>query len=153
MATGNSSDRRKKNGSGWGVVVIVAVMLLSNLSEQIGAFFKRAGSFTLPRLDLPSAERFAIPLALLLAAAVIAIAVVKTVRTRQMESDAVGSYSSKSRAPTAQDKSGFDAANSSYSHDRARRQAQLDSFLKNGIIDKAEYLVLIDRYRKEESQL
>lgn len=32
--------------------------------------------------------------------------------------------------------------------DKARRIAQLDDFLKNGIIDKAEYRRLLDRYER-----
>ena len=35
-----------------------------------------------------------------------------------------------------------------FAHDKARRIAQLDDFLKNGIIDKAEYRTLRDRYER-----
>jgi len=35
--------------------------------------------------------------------------------------------------------------------DMQRRMEQLDSFLKNGIIDKEEYLILKDRYQKQSS--
>ena len=34
-----------------------------------------------------------------------------------------------------------------FAHDKAQRIAQLDAFLKNGIIDKAEYQVLLKRYK------
>ena len=35
-----------------------------------------------------------------------------------------------------------------FAHDKAQRIAQLDDFLKNGIIDKAEYRLLRDRYER-----
>ena len=35
-----------------------------------------------------------------------------------------------------------------FAHDRAQRIAQLDDFLKNGIIDKAEYRKLRERYER-----
>ena len=41
----------------------------------------------------------------------------------------------------------YGAKNHEYSHEEERRLEQLDSFLKNGIIDKAEYQVLLDRYK------
>lgn len=40
--------------------------------------------------------------------------------------------------------------NHQYSHDQQRRLQQLDSFLKNGIIDKEEYQVLYNKYTKGE---
>lgn len=35
-----------------------------------------------------------------------------------------------------------------FAHDKAQRIAQLDDFLKNGIIDKAEYRMLRERYER-----
>ena len=35
-----------------------------------------------------------------------------------------------------------------FAHDKAQRIAQLDDFLKNGIIDKAEYRKLLERYER-----
>ena len=35
-----------------------------------------------------------------------------------------------------------------FAHDRAQRIAQLDAFLKNGIIDKSEYRALRERYER-----
>ena len=35
-----------------------------------------------------------------------------------------------------------------FAHDKAQRIAQLDEFLKNGIIDKAEYRTLRERYER-----
>lgn len=35
-----------------------------------------------------------------------------------------------------------------FAHDKAHRIAQLDTFLKNGIIDKAEYRTLRERYER-----
>ena len=35
-----------------------------------------------------------------------------------------------------------------FAHDKAQRIAQLDDFLKNGIIDKAEYRLLRERYER-----
>lgn len=35
-----------------------------------------------------------------------------------------------------------------FAHDKAQRIAQLDDFLKNGIIDKAEYRTLRERYER-----
>ena len=35
-----------------------------------------------------------------------------------------------------------------FAHDKAQRIAQLDAFLKNGIIDKAEYRTLRERYER-----
>lgn len=35
-----------------------------------------------------------------------------------------------------------------FAHDKAQRIAQLDDFLKNGIIDKAEYRTLHERYER-----
>ena len=42
--------------------------------------------------------------------------------------------------------------NHKYSHDDEKRLAQLDSFLKNGIIDKEEYQVLKKRYSQSGKQ-
>ena len=39
--------------------------------------------------------------------------------------------------------------NHSFSHDNEQRLAQLDDFLKNGIIDRAEYQVLKKRYTQD----
>lgn len=39
---------------------------------------------------------------------------------------------------------------SAYDHDTAHRLEQLDSFLKNGIIDKKEYKLLKERYMRGE---
>ncbi len=153
MVTGNSNNRRNKKGSGWGIAVVVAAVLISSLAEKLEDF--RYSFRGLPRLDsfdLSRLEFLLVPLAVVLFTAAVAIAVYKAAKIRKAESASAESYQSVRRAPTKQDRSGFDAANSGYSHDRARRQAQLDSFLKNGIIDKAEYLVLMDRYKKEESQ-
>ena len=41
----------------------------------------------------------------------------------------------------------YGAENHEYSHEEERRVAQLDNFLKNGIIDRAEYQVLLKRYK------
>ena len=42
--------------------------------------------------------------------------------------------------------------NHSFSHDSEQRLAQLDSFLKNGIIDRAEYQVLKKRYSQSNNK-
>ncbi len=42
----------------------------------------------------------------------------------------------------------YGTENHEYSHDMARRVEQLDSFLRNGLIDKAEYDVLLRKYRE-----
>ena len=42
----------------------------------------------------------------------------------------------------------YGAENHEYSHEEERRVAQLDNFLKNGIIDKAEYRTLRERYER-----
>lgn len=144
MATGNSNNRRNNKGTGWGIAVVVAAVLISNLAERLDGFRP-------PRMGF-SVVTALLVVVIVLAFAIVALAVYKTVKTRRTEADSVESYTSVRRAASKQDSSGFDAANSGYSRDRARRQAQLDSFLKNGIIDRAEYLVLVDRYKKEENQ-
>ena len=42
--------------------------------------------------------------------------------------------------------------NHSFSHDSEQRLAQLDDFLKNGIIDRAEYQVLKKRYSQSDNK-
>ncbi len=46
------------------------------------------------------------------------------------------------------DECDYGTENHEYSHDMARRVEQLDSFLANGLIDKAEYDVLLRKYRE-----
>lgn len=44
----------------------------------------------------------------------------------------------------------YGRANHAYSHDMKKRIEQLDSFLKNGIIEKEEYNILLRKYEEAE---
>lgn len=91
------------------------------------------------------------PIGVIIAIAVLAVVVVavikKTGETKKKEQSLAEKVYAAVR-PSSPANCDYGDANCDYSHDYKRRVEQLDAFLKNGTIDRAEYNVLLERYRK-----
>lgn len=119
----NKKDKNRKTG----VTVAVAVMLLSFAGAATG-------------LD----EGFFVVI-LTLAIGVFAIwaAAKKTAQTKKKEQSLEERFTPRvSNIPDCD----YGELNCDFSHDHESRVSQLDSFLKNGLIDRAEYNVLLKKY-------
>ena len=139
----NKKDKRteKKKGSLIGIIIVIAAAV--------------AGA--------NNTDTDAIPFILIIAAVAVAVAAVAEFAKKGKQtaakktSDRMDAYTPAARkysAPTpvsssVKDNCDYGADNCEYSHDEARRVQQLNDFLRNGTIDKAEYRVLLERYRKE----
>lgn len=75
----------------------------------------------------------------------------KAALKKQREDKAEGYQNPYSRSGSAQPRS-YNEAEARY-QDGLRRMQQLDSFLENGIIDKKEYQVLKEKYRRQMESL
>jgi len=108
---------KKKKGSGAAAAIVLVLALLGNLTEGEGAFI----------------------LVPLLAVAVIGgVLGVILGKKRKM---AAPMFVSKKQKPCE-----FGKANHEFSHDAQRRIAQLEGFYKDGLIDRAEYELLKQRW-------
>lgn len=119
----NKKDKNRKTG----VTVATAVMLLSFAGAASG-------------LD----EGFFVVI-LTLAIGVFAIwaAAKKTAQTKKKEQSLEERFTPRvSNIPDCD----YGELNCDFSHDHESRVSQLDSFLKNGLIDRAEYNVLLKKY-------
>ena len=152
-----AKNNKKKSGSGWLTWVWVIVILgglLRSITEdgdvqrlywRFRVWLSRSGL----RMEL------VLPV-LLLIVAVLVIAFASRGSVKQAEgkkqSGAIHRKDPRSQSFTkpetycaVHDHSGEDHL----AHDKAQRIAQLDEWLKIGLIDKAEYRVLKDRYQKD----
>lgn len=139
------NNRKNKGKSSWGGLIAVVIILLVNMASS-GA----------------DAEVFAI---LIVLAAIIAIVVAftfivkKALGAGKIDAAKITSYLNREekgeervfvrREPST---ASYDeqAQEKNFIRDRERRLAQLDGFLKNGIIGKEEYNILKSRYLKEK---
>lgn len=123
----NNKNKNTNKGFSAGIAVMVLFFIIS-ASAELG-------------------EGFIVALiALAVAAAAFWVAVKKAKETHKKEQ----TLEEKPRAPrkTVDTHCEYDELNCDFSHDYEKRIGQLNSFLKNGIIDRAEYNVLRERYTK-----
>ena len=143
----NTGGNPRKKGGVSGVFIVFAILVLLNLIGSGGA---AAGIIAV----------------LLIAVAVIGIiaAAAKKAKNRSTGTEAPAKHKNRrEREAEVEDKVYVplheDAPQKAYyessdvfdnrQHDKERRIAQLKVFLENGIIDKTEYRVLLDKYERE----
>ena len=137
----NKKDNKteKKKGSLIGVVITVAAAMIGLIGE-----------------NTEDAAVILIVIAVIVAVAVVAVYAKKGKEAAAKKtSDRMSAYVSRGRSYTSPVKVSpkancdYGEDNCEYSHDEQRRIKQLNDFLKNGTIDREEYKVLLERYRKE----
>ena len=144
----NDRERQnsKKNPSGGkGILTVIGAIVLMNVISAGGA----------------SVIWFILAIALIIAIVVIAVkAATKTaqknsaeeapVRWTRPDNDSRQNAPKPTERPVYTPQAGYNenASAENFQRDRQRRIAQLDDFLKNGIIDKEEYKVLLSRYER-----
>ena len=141
----NQSRKKNQSGGGKGILIALGFIILMNV---IGA---GGGSAILVILAI----------ALIIAIVVIAVkAATKAAQKNSAEEAPVRwtrpDNDSRQNAPEPAERlvykpqAGYNenASAENFQRDRQRRIAQLDDFLKNGIIDKEEYKVLLSRYER-----
>lgn len=119
----NKKDKNRKTS----LTVAVAVMLLSfaGAASELGEGF------------------FVVILTLAIGVFAIWAAAKKTAQTKKKEQSLEERFTPRvSNIPDCD----YGELNCDFSHDHESRVSQLDSFLKNGIIDRAEYNVLLKKY-------
>lgn len=119
----NKKDKNRKTS----VTVAVAVMLLSfaGAASELGEGF------------------FVVILTLAIGVFAIWAAAKKTAQTKKKEQSLEERFTPRvSNIPDCD----YGELNCDFSHDYESRVSQLDSFLKNGLIDRAEYNVLLKKY-------
>lgn len=163
MADNKKTQGKKKNvGFGW--LVFLAIILISNLmnSADSGSFrhlLFRLRLFAL-RLGVPVEALLLAPVAVI----VLIVLLVSAAKRRAREKDADTPTMKKARAsaavqrpdPRSRSFTGPDAycftceatGEDHFQRDKHTRIKQLDEWLKNGLIDRAEYQVLKARYER-----
>ena len=119
----NKKDKNKKTS----LTVAVVVMLLSfaGAASELGEGF------------------FVVILTLAIGVFAIWAAAKKTAQTKKKEQSLEERFTPRvSNIPDCD----YGELNCDFSHDHESRVSQLDSFLKNGLIDRAEYNVLLKKY-------
>ena len=141
----NQSRKKKKSGGGKGILVVIGSFVLMNIISEGGG----------------SVIWFILAIALIIAIVVIAVkAATKAaqknsaeeapVRWTRPDNDSRQNAPKPAERPVYTPQAGYNenASAENFQRDRQRRIAQLDDFLKNGIIDKEEYKVLLSRYER-----
>jgi len=145
----NSRNRKNNNKGSLGGLIVLAIVFLVNIAST--------GAGT---------EFIAVMIAIAaLIAVILAVVVIvkKALGTAKVSSPRAEKFSSYlNREEQGAEEQGFKrrepvvisyderAQEKNFVRDRARRLAQLDGFLKNGIIEKEEYNILKARYLKEK---
>ena len=139
------NSKKNQSGGGKGILIALGFIILMNV---IGA---GGGSAILVILAI----------ALIIAIVVIAVkaatkaaqknsAEAAPVRWTRPDNDSRQNAPKPAERPVYTPQAGYNenASAENFQRDRQRRIAQLDDFLKNGIIDKEEYKVLLSRYER-----
>ena len=145
----NDRERQnsKKNPSGGkGILAVIGAIVLMNVISAGGG----------------SVIWFILAIALIIAIMVIAVKAMKKaaqknsagsapIQWTRPENDRSQNAPKSAERPvyTPQTVYNENASAENFQRDRQRRIAQLDGFLKNGIIDKEEYKVLLSRYERD----
>lgn len=132
----NSDDKKKKKKPTPYALILVVLAVLFNIAADADAL--SIGIFAV----------FAVIFAVVTAAVIIAKKLLGA-KSGERSTTSPG----KAAAPQREAALHFDSSKersegkyAAYDHDTAHRLEQLDSFLKNGIIDKKEYRLLKERY-------
>ena len=141
----NQSRKKNQSGGGKGILIALGFIILMNV---IGA---GGGSVILVILAI----------VLIVAVAVIGLKAGKKAIKQKTEDQAPVQWKrpgndlpqnapKPAERPVYTPQAGYNenASAENFQRDRQRRIAQLDDFLKNGIIDKEEYKVLLSRYER-----
>ena len=145
----NDRERQnsKKNPSGGkGILTVIGAIVLMNVISAGGA----------------SVIWFILAIALIVAVMVIAVKAMKKAAQKNSAESAPVQWTRpdndlRQNAPKSAERPVYtpqtvyneNASAENFQRDRQRRIAQLDGFLKNGIIDKEEYKVLLSRYERD----
>lgn len=130
--------KKKKNDPKSALIafaVIFAVSIIGNLAEEmeddaVGAIFG------------------------IIITVIVVILLVKKKKKKNSAADGFSAESTAVHTPTASvntnyyNECDYGDYNCDFSHDYQSRVKQLNDWLKNGIIDKAEYKVMLEKYRK-----
>ena len=140
------SSKKKQSGGGKGILTVIGAFILMNVISAGGG----------------SVIWFILAIALIIVIFVIAVKAVKKaaqknsaeaapVRWTRTDNDRRQNAPKSAERPvyTPQTVYNENASAENFQRDRQRRIAQLDGFLKNGIIDKEEYKVLLSRYERD----
>ena len=152
-----SRETRKKNKvAGWVWAVVLAGGLLSQAAENLDTGAVRRALFRLPYQAGP----VLIPLVMVVVVAAAALLVLRAVKRQREGTDTKeGRSSAAVRRPDPRTQS-FTRPEPScivcdhtgedhFQRDKAQRIRQLDDWLKNGLIDRAEYKVLKARFERD----
>ena len=161
MANDNTK-KKKKSGGGWWWLVFVAIALISQAGENVD--LRRAWlRFRVALLRSGLDGEKLLPVLAGVVGLVIVLAILRAALKRREEvtdrrpasartSAAVQRRDPRTRSFTSPepycvvcDHSGEDH----FQHDRNQRIKQLDEWLKNGLIDRAEYKVLLNRFKND----
>ena len=135
------SNKNNKSGGGKGILIALGFIILMNVISAGGG----------------SAILVILAIALMVAVAIIAVkAGQKAVKEKSADSAPVQwkrpDNDRRQNTPrpvyTPQAVYNENASAENFQRDKQRRISQLDGFLKNGIIDKEEYKVLLSRYER-----
>jgi len=157
--------QRKKTGLGWLWLVLIAIGLFSELAENtdIRRAFLRL-RFWLLRNGVEGETLFALVAGVAVIAIVLSLSAALRARTRaggqkkeRAPAAAVRSAAAQPRAPLHRDFPTPEAhcvvcdntGEDHFARDRAQRIQQLDDWLKIGLIDRAEYQVLKQRFERD----
>ena len=164
-----NNQKKKKGGFGSVLVVFLVIFLLPRLFELLESADFRYALWRLQRWAMRNGiDPQLLPIMLVSAAAlaVAAIAALSAVRkkkaaeTGRAQTNSAGGRTSAAKSRPDPRSRSFTPPEPScivcdhtgedhFAHDKAQRIAQLDEWLKNGLIDKAEYRVLKDRFERD----
>ena len=140
------SSKKKQSGGGKGILTVIGAFILMNVISAGGG----------------SVIWFILAIALIIVILVIAVKAGKKVAQKNSAGSAPVQWTRpdndrRQNAPKSAERPVYtpqtvyneNASAENFQRDRQRRIAQLDGFLKNGIIDKEEYEVLLSRYERD----
>ena len=140
------SSKKKQSGGGKGILTVIGAIVLMNVISAGGG----------------SVIWFILAIALIVAIMVIAVKAMKKAAQKNSAESAPVQWTRpdndrRQNAPKSAERPVYtpqtvyneNASAENFQRDRQRRIAQLDGFLKNGIIDKEEYKVLLSRYERD----
>ncbi|MBQ7895493.1 MAG: hypothetical protein IJ364_02920 [Oscillospiraceae bacterium] len=138
----NRRNRNKKKSSKGAVIAIVLVFLLQMAGEISSSSFARSSIITI----LVPVLAIAIFFAVFAFIAKCAVKAKKEEKANSREDTYCKTCSDEFVYNNRQVEYNENSAEENFIRDRQRRLRQLDDFLKNGIIDKEEYMVLRSHY-------
>lgn len=140
------NSKKNQSGGGKGILTVIGAIVLMNVISAGGG----------------SVIWFILAIALIIAIMVIAVKAMKKAAQKNSAGSAPVQWTRpdndrRQNAPKSAERPVYtpqtvyneNASAENFQRDRQRRIAQLDGFLKNGIIDKEEYEVLLSRYERD----